>query len=325
MSTLSFQKTIAYPSSKLKRLQVRVPASSANLGPGFDTLAIAYNLYCTLDIRILEACNSSIPLITLNNPNVESLAKDESNLVYQILKQELADKEDLLQRLRISIDSDIPLARGLGSSAAAATAAIFAGIFLSGKEPDDKEVLAKAHRLEGHADNAAASLLGGLVVSSQSGENEISTQKLSFPEDWKSIVIAPPYELSTKKARSVLPKQYTREAAVNNLQRVALLLAAVCKHDEDAMRQALTGDLFHEPYRMELVPELAAIRKCLSDFPILGCVLSGAGPSVLCLLTRRQSAQVHDALSQWSAHNCPKAKILDLEIDQEGLMVSYET
>lgn len=310
--------------SGIKRLTVRVPGSSANIGPGFDALALAYQLYCTLDFEILETNDRSVPLVTLKGVLVNGLPKDQSNLIYTVLSNLWQNDPDLLQRVRVTIESQIPLGKGVGSSAAAITGAVWAGYALTGKYPDEGLVLQEAARLEGHADNAAASLLGGLVVTARcNSKRGMITQKVSWPEDWATVVTVPPYVLSTKKSRAALPKQISHADAVGNVQKVALLLAAVQNKDEEAMKEAL-HDRLHEPYRMELVPHLAALRKELSDFPVMGCVLSGAGSSVLTVVHRRHLADAVQCLKNWSASQPELSQILELNVDQEGLKISHE-
>ncbi len=319
-----FRRPYDLVSSGVRRLTVRVPGSSANIGPGFDALALAYKLYCTLDFELLDNNDRSIPLITLKGVLVKGLPKDQNNLIYQVLSNLWQNDPDLLQRVRVSIESEIPLGKGVGSSAAAITGAVWAAHALTGRVPDNSVVLQEAAQLEGHADNAAASLLGGLVVSARAHtKRAMITQKLIWPDEWATIVTVPPYILSTKKSRAALPKQVSHVDAVGNIQRVALLLAAVQNRDEDAMHEAL-HDRLHEPYRIQLVPELAAIRKVVGDLPVMGCVLSGAGSSVLTVVNRRHRAQVVECLKDWSASQAEPCEILDLDVDQEGLKISHE-
>ena len=323
MSTQFKRRTERMP-QEVKCLRVKVPGSSANLGPGFDALALAYQLYCTLSFQILGKNDSSVPLITLKGRLAEGLPRDQNNLIYTVLKNLWHNDPELLQLVRITVESDIPLGKGVGSSAAAITGAVWAAYALTQHMPDNRQVISKVAELEGHADNAAASLLGGLVVSAKSSrERSIVTQKLLWPSEWATIVTVPSFALSTKKSRSLLPKQISRFDAVHNIQKVALLMAAVQNRDEEAMHEAL-HDRLHEPYRMELVPQLGAIRKLVSDLPVIGCVLSGAGSSVLTIVHQRHRKQVLDALKSWAASRGEGAEVLDLSVDQEGLKVSYE-
>lgn len=309
---------------RVRKLTITVPGSTANLGPGFDALALALNLHCTLNFQLLEKNDKSIPLITLKGSLQHGLPKDQNNLIYTVLSNLWRNDPDLLQRVRITIESKIPLGKGLGSSAAAIMGAVWAAYALTDHIPDNGRMLEHATDLEGHADNVSASLLGGLVVCGRSQTTRaIFTQKVLWPKEWCPIVVVPQYVLSTKKSRSVLPKTISREDAVHNIQRVALLLAALSNKDEEAMQHAL-HDRLHEPYRLALVPELGAVRKELSDFPVLGSVLSGAGSSVLTIANQRHRKQILQCLREWAQRQSEPPDVLDLEVDQEGLRVSYE-
>lgn len=308
---------------EIRRLCVRVPGSTANLGPGFDSLALALNRYCTLTFDLLEENDLSVPLITLKGVLVKGLPKDQSNLIYRVLSNFWRSDPDILQRVRITIESEVPLGKGLGSSAAAIIGSVWAACALTQDLPDTAGLLEYATQIENHPDNVSACLLGGLVVSGNGTDGKIITQKLTWPSEWCTIVIVPPYVLSTKKARSVLPKTIKYEDAVHNVQRVSLLLAAVTTKNEEVMREAL-DDRMHEPYRLKLVPELKELRDLLSDQPILGCVLSGAGSSVLVIAHRRHRKAIVDRLNAWAKGKKASPEILDLQVDQEGIKVSYE-
>lgn len=303
------------------KMTVTIPGSSANLGPGFDTLGFAVSLYCKLSFEMLEENDPAVPLITLKGMQTHDLPADKTNLVYTVLSNVWKADEKLLDRVRITIDSQIPLGRGIGSSAAAIMGSVWAAYALTGHTPETGNLLGKATELEGHSDNVAACLLGGLVVSgpSENGRS-IITQKVKWPKEWCPILVVPKHVLSTKKSRSVLPKMVSRQDAVYNVQRLGLLLSAVHNKDEDAMKQAL-HDRLHEPYRQVLVPELPALRKALSDYPVIGTVLSGAGSSVLTLVNQRRKKQVLECIKDWASRQPEPPDVLDLEVDQEGLAV----
>jgi homoserine kinase len=307
-----------------KSLTVTVPGSCANLGPGFDTLAVAVDLSCTISLKLAAGADLQLPAVTLAGPYAKQLSSSDDNLVLKTLTQFWPLSADLLPRLRLSIDSQIPPGRGLGSSAAAVVASLYAVNALSMSHIDHSQLLAAAQQIEGHADNAAASLLGGLVLCCPSQDKRsVVARKLVWPQQWQLIVTVPNYELSTKKARSVLPENVSRSDAVANLQRLSLLLAAASDGDDAALTQALS-DRLHEPYRQDLVPELRQVRQVLSDTPALGTVLSGAGCSVLTIVNRRHHKQVLGCLSSWAKQQKQPPAILPVDVARQGAVCVFQ-
>lgn len=306
------------------KVTVRVPASTANLGPGFDTLALALCLYTRMTFTLSSKNDPDLALFSLKGEQACSLPRDRSNMVFKILEKVWRDQDDLIDRVRIHIETDIPLARGLGSSAACVVGTVAAARALAGEDVSRGKILEEAALIEGHPDNVAASIYGGLVVSSCcSGSKQVSVQKLVWPVQWRTIVVVPQYQLSTKKAREVLPAAVPLADAVANVQKVGLLLAAVANCDGQALASAL-HDRLHEPYRQELIPELAELRKLMEKSAVLGCVLSGAGPSVLVLVEEKNVNDVKGKLNDWANSKKEKPEIFDLAVDDKGLEVSYE-
>lgn len=302
---------------------MRLPGSTTNLGPGFDTLGLALSVYTTVTFeRLPEKRAAGKSLISLIGPAAQSLPANEENLIFKQFCQNYSGPTD---DIALSIETDIPLARGLGSSSTAILAALWAAqAFSSSAAPDRDQILASAARLEGHPDNVAACLLGGFIVSGyrQKGNRAIC-QRLTWPEQWRTLVVVPPYELSTQEARRVLPRRVNMGQAVKNLQRTGLLIAAVVNQDEDTLREALLDEL-HEPYRLHLVPELQALRRDLASMPALGCVLSGAGSSSLVIVHERDHAEIKTYLHDWAEKRQQKPQILDLSVDTKGLQAQYE-
>jgi homoserine kinase len=309
----------------MKKITVRVPGSSANLGPGFDTLALAYQLYCTLTFEMSDNGSINGPVIEVSGSDGGTLPRDRDNLVMQVLSKYFPALETSFDRLRVTIDSDIPLSRGLGSSAACIAGTVWAGIYLSGQTPDRKTALQFAADMEGHPDNVAASLFGGLTASAclkQSKDFVAST--VEWPDDWRPILVVPDREVSTAHARAVLPKNVSMQEAVSNVQSTALLLMAIEKRDKELLRLALLADCLHEPHRQALIPELQEVKNILQDAPVLGVVLSGAGSSILVLSEARQVRYVINELEGWSAVRSGKVKVMSLEVDREGLTASHD-
>jgi homoserine kinase len=302
-----------------KEITVSVPASTANLGPGFDTLGLALSLYSKIRFTLLKENDPSIPLITFGNDNSTALTTDKTNLAYRILSDLWVDEKEKLDRMRLEISTDIPLGRGLGSSSTAILAAACAAHFFSKRPVDKSDLLLESCRYEGHADNLSACLFGGMTISSTHARSgRVVFQKLDWPKDWKTTVIVPTYELSTTKARAVMPKTIAMSDAVSNVQNAAMLVASIARSDERLAREAMI-DTLHEPYRLSLVPELGSLRRHLRNAPIIGIVLSGAGSSVMIVYHRREETEVADLLKSWQAQQSTNPAILNLEVDHDGL------
>jgi homoserine kinase len=316
---------------------LRVPASSANLGPGFDTLGLALELY--LQCRFRRAPELTI---RVSGRDSNQIPTGEDNLIWQTARQVVSRygaHKDLKSSdaIELIVDNDIPLGKGLGSSAAAVMAGVIIGADLAGLEWDRARVLDEAARIEGHPDNAAACALGGIVASamvtgapdanpmegSTAGCANACAVRLEFPARFGVAVIVPGFQVPTSEARRVLPESYSREDAIFNLQRAALLVAALATGATGAFPAAL-GDRLHQPHRFALVPGLQEITRLRAP-GLLGCALSGAGPSILvfyeqgheevCELAR----QVFSANARGSEHH---SEILWTKVAAHGYEIS---
>jgi homoserine kinase len=260
------------------RVRVRVPASSANLGPGFDALGLALALHN--DVTAEEADSVTI---TAEGEGADRLGTGPRNVVARGVRLAYEAVGRPFPGCALTCVNRIPLARGLGSSAAAWVAGLVAGNALLGAPLDREALLVLAARAEGHPDNVAAAVYGGLTVSSSDGSGTRALT-LPVPPELRWIVLVPEVTSTTAEARAVLPKSVSRADAVFNVQRVALLLAALQTRRPDALAVALE-DRLHQPYRRRLFPWLPAVAAAARDAGALGCVLSGAGPSMLAVVT----------------------------------------
>jgi homoserine kinase len=253
---------------------VRVPATSANLGPGFDVLGLALGLYN--EIVYEEADRVSV---TVEGEGAGRLDTGAGNVVARaaLMAHEAAGRP--FTGAAIHCVNQIPTARGLGSSAAAWVGGLVAANAALGSPLDRDAVLALACRAEGHPDNVAAALLGGLTVSCVSGER-VAAISLPVPAALGWVVLVPGIESATREARALLLDTVTRADAVFNLQRMGLLLAALASGRVDVLGVAME-DRLHQPQRQALFPWMEAVRRAALDAGALGCVLSGAGPSLL--------------------------------------------
>lgn len=304
----------------ISSLTLQIPASASNLGPGFDALALALKIYSMVRFDVYDRPDVSQPIVTLRG-SIASVSDsyNQGNLIYKMLQGLWQSDPELLNRVRITVTSDIPLGCGLGSSGAAIAGAVWASYFLRGLVPTRKDILTVGMRMEGYPENVAASLMGNLIVCGKGMDDDtIVSEQLDWPDKWRVIAVVPRYTLKTSESRKLLPKMVKFEDAVANLQRTALIVAAVAKNDESLMRAVLT-DRLHEPYREQLVPELATLRKVLSSFPIIGCVLSGGGSAVLVIVNAREKDEVLQELQLWAEAQSVPPALLDLGVDKEGM------
>jgi homoserine kinase len=294
-------------------LKVRVPASSANLGPGFDAVGLALGIY--LDCRFEESPELSI---TVAGRNAKGISTGADNLIWQTALAVARDVGGVLPPIRLEIQNDIPLGKGLGSSAAALTAGVVMADHFLGLHWKRLRILNEAALLEGHPDNVAACVLGSIVATAMDQGGSARAVRLPLPEHFGVGVVVPDFVLPTSKARSVLPECYSRADAIFNVQRSALLMAGLATGSVAAFPAALE-DRLHQPYRAELVPGLDEILKLRAP-GLLGCVLSGAGPSVL-VFYEKGSEQVCDLVRQIFALYGHGSEVLSPEIAANGYQI----
>jgi homoserine kinase len=260
------------------RVQVRVPATSANLGPGFDALGLALALY-----NDVQASGADGVSVTVDGEGAGSLPTGADNVVARGVRLAFEAAGRPFKGVALRCTNRIPPARGLGSSAAAWVGGLVAGNALSGAGLTSDALLALATRAEGHPDNVAAALLGGLTVSCAGEDGAVTAISLPVPDGLAWVVLVPTITSSTAEARAVLPAAVPRADAIFNVQRVALLLAALQTRRRDALPAAL-DDRLHQPYRRALFPWLPTVADAARGAGALGCVLSGAGPALLALV-----------------------------------------
>jgi homoserine kinase len=253
---------------------VRVPASSANLGPGFDALGMALGVY--LECRFRQSEQFSIRVAGRDR---DLISTGPDNLIW---KTALATAEKVrlpMPPIELEIDNQIPLGKGLGSSAAALTSGVVIADRLLGLGWKPLRILDEAARLEGHPDNVAACILGSIVASAVDSGGVARAVRLELPPRFGVGIVVPDFVLPTSKARDVLPHCYGKADVIFNVQRAALLIAALATGTTSAFPAAIE-DRLHQPYRVPLVPGLEDILKLRAP-GLLGCALSGAGPSIV--------------------------------------------
>ena len=255
-------------------LHLRLPATSANLGPGFDALGLAMALYLTIDAVEAEAFS-----IKAAGRNADLCGDADHSLIFTTYGSVLTANGKAVLPLHLELSNEIPLGMGCGSSAAALLAGVLLANHFGELDWSGQQVLEEACRREGHPDNVAACFLGGMTASADDGSH-IITATCGQNLNWKLLVALPSASLATEKARALLPATYSRADAVANVQNTALLVSAFALNRGDLL-QAAMQDRIHQPYRMEACPLLPRLLPLNGTPGVLGVALSGAGPSVL--------------------------------------------
>ena len=262
----------------MKQFQLSLPATSANLGPAFDTAALAMNL--RLNINAVRAKEFAI---TAGGRDQEICRNVENHLILTTYREILQAEVKPISPLRLEIKNDFPIGKGCGSSAAARLAGVALAVHFGKLRWDSNRIVGEAARRERHSDNAAACWMGGVTVSRMTGSGEAQVARIMPKGRWPLLLAIPDESLSTEKAREVLPRHYSRHDVVSNIQHSMLLLAALFQGDRKLLASAL-NDRIHQPYRAHLCPLLPAMQDFPKEKGVLGAVLSGAGPSVLMFL-----------------------------------------
>jgi len=288
-------------------IKVRVPATSANLGPGFDTLGLALNLYNTY---IFEEIESGLEIV-----GCEDEFCTENNMIYDAMIKtfEIIGYEH--KGIKITTQADIPISRGLGSSAACIVAGVVGANKLAGDVLNEEQLLEVATMIEGHPDNVAPALLGGLVVSVMV-EDKVYYNRINVSDKLKFVALVPDFRLSTTEARAVLPKELSMKEAVFNVSRASLLVSALSNNRLDLLKLALE-DKFHQNYRGKLIKNYFDIVEYCEEKDTLGVYLSGAGPTIMVLIDEEELgfiSQLEEYLS--TLENNWEIKVL--EVDTKG-------
>lgn len=309
------------------KVSVKVPATTANLGPGFDCMGMALPIYNTVTIEetVLPGTGVEINVIAENQSTdefaLEHIPMDENSIIYKAVELLYNSIGQSPTELKITIHSQIPIARGLGSSASVIVGGLIAANELLGKPADEAALLSIATEVEGHPDNITPAIIGGLTLSASEDDGSIAYRKLEWPEEWTLTVCIPEYELATDISRSVLPKEVPIHDAVYNAQRMGMFIQAIHTKDSELMKLAL-NDKLHQPYRMKLVPGLEKIAERLKhEENVLGCVLSGAGPSILIISEKNNLDKIKSIVREvWTDLNV-KAEIISLPVENNGAQV----
>jgi len=300
----------------MEKVKVRVPASTTNLGPGFDCLGLALKLYNVVEMEKIEG-NELI--IEIRGEGEDELTRDEKNIIFPAAKSVFDRVGEDFSGLRIREVNSIPICKGLGSSGAALLAVTIAANALLEAGLTESEILNLAAQLDGHPDNVAASLFGGLVVVSPD-KGELKWLKLDIPEGLKVVLTIPEMEVLTENARSILPKNVSFSDAVFSLSRAAILTSSLIKGKWDYLSLA-TEDKLHQPYRKSFIPGMEEVFKSAKKAGAKGVFLSGAGSGIAAFADEREK-EIGEAMQKAFLRKGLKSKVMILEIDTEGASIS---
>lgn len=295
-------------------IKVRVPATSANLGPGFDTLGLALALYVQVELDW-----SRDNIIEFTGAGAQQIAgRAEHNLVWQAVNR-VREVTGNNSPLKLSIHNDIPVGRGLGSSAAAIVAGLVSANQLLGEPLAEEEILALAVEMEGHPDNIVPALKGGLTTAMLYND-QVYYQKLHLPTEMTVVVLVPEFELSTEISRSVLPEKIDLQVTIGNLQRACFLLASLHNGDFSNIQKAM-DDQIYQPLRKRFIPGFDQVLNAAYDNGALGAALSGAGPSIIAFCGIDEQERVAQAMQIAFQDAGVVSRAWHLQIDNMGAQV----
>jgi homoserine kinase len=303
-------------------IRLRLPASSANLGSGFDAAAVALDFYLEI-----EAAPANEYSIEATGRDWERCSRLENNLILEIYKRLLETNGRPVIPLAIRMNNEIPLGMGCGSSAAGRLAAIALAVHFGRLGWSSERILEEASALEGHPDNTSACWLGGFVAAACEGnceERRIHLARVTPPAEWRAIVVLPSEPLATSKARAMLPDCYPRADVVANIQSAALLGLAFAQSRGDLLGIAMQ-DRIHQPYRAPFCTLLPQLLPLAGEHGILGAALSGAGPSVLVIVGSAESVPEASAAIRATLEGVSEPEIKVCRFEPVGANQSYET
>ena len=299
-----------------RQVRVRIPATTANCGPGFDTLGIA----CTLYNEVVLELSGPVGQVEINvsGDGADTLPTNSRNLVLRAVRTVLDKVGETQSGIRLSLLNAIPLSRGLGSSSAAIVGGLVAANAMVGNRFNQAEILDMATEMEGHPDNVAPALYGGFTISVMAGE-KVTCLRLPLPQELKLVVCIPEFRLSTHKARQAIPAMVPHKDAVYNVSRTALLVGSLTSGKLEHLGEAL-NDKLHQPYRAPLIPGMPEVFAAGLAAGALGVAMSGAGPSLMAYTTEGPQA-VGEAMVAAFAAKQIVSRYLCLDVDYEGAKV----
>lgn len=298
----------------MQTIKIKVPATSANLGPGFDVLGVALDLYNYLEVSIANEDK----ITYFGSQSFESLPQGRNNLIHSSISKVFEKLKMEIPKLELKVEINIPTSRGLGSSSSAIIAGVFAGNLLTGEKLSKKELLDIANEIEGHPDNIAPCLLGGMITS-LCEDKKVYTKNITTSLDLKFVVVIPNFELSTEKARKILPKELPYADVIFNLSHLSFFINGLMQNDAEMIKIGMK-DQIHEKYRSELITGFKEVKNIALANKALSVVISGAGPTILALTLENEHEIGQAMQNKWKEFGI-RAEYKVLKIDTEGTKI----
>lgn len=294
-------------------IKVRVPATSANLGPGFDSLGIALNIYNEYEFELKEDKG-------LFFEGVEEEFQNKDNIIFMAIKK-VFDKYDFkFNGIKIKIiKQDIPISRGLGSSSSCIVAGIIGAFALMGREINRDEILSLAVDIEGHPDNVCPAIFGGLISTIMVDNKKTLYNCVEVKDGIKFIALIPRFKLSTEKARAILPKEILFRDCIYNIGRAAILISCFSNGNYALLKEA-TKDRIHERFRSKLIDNFDEVYNKSLELGAISCFLSGAGPTLMAIVDTKDISFVSDFMNFMKEQNI-NWDIKELKIDKHGAKI----
>lgn len=294
-----------------KQFRVRVPATSANMGPGFDSLGIAFKLF---NEYIFSEIENGVEFV-----GVEQEFANEDNIILKSMKKVFKDYKYEYSGIKIQIvNCNIPVSRGLGSSSSCIVAGIVGAFAIMEKKIDKEMVLKYAIEIEGHPDNVCPAIYGGMVIAVMEDEKPVFNE-IILHEGIKFVALIPDFKLSTEKARAILPKEISRNDCIYNIGRTALLVSAFANGNYNLLKYAMK-DKIHQDYRGKLIKGYHKLVERSMELGALGCFLSGAGPTIMTVL-KEDHKEFKREIEEYIKDNNFKYDVIELEMDRKGATI----
>ena len=300
---------------------IAVPATTANVGPGFDCLGAALTLYNSFTFSLLDSSPTPV-VITATGTEADRVSTDTSNLAYQAFAKLYRQLGRSVPSVKIDIQLGVPLARGLGSSATAIAAGVMGANILAGSPLNLEAIVKLAVEIEGHPDNVVPALMGGCRLAATGVKGEWQICDIPWHPSIAAIAAIPNFELSTAEARRVLPDSYSRADAIFNTAHLGLLIRGLETGNADWLQAAL-HDRIHQPYRQALIPGYEVVQQVAIAAGAYGLVISGAGPTLLALAEVTQAEQVQAAIATAWKNQTIDAIVQVLQIDHQGAIAQF--